>query len=60
MVTILGDIYFWGDGRSRRPFLKIGGLAVGGLPKPGPADARTPRAGRSTLAVQFCAGRPEF
>jgi hypothetical protein len=44
---------------SRRAFLKIDGLEVGGQSKPRPADVRNHNAGSSFLAVLLCAQWPQ-
>src|SRR5829696_9088129 len=48
MLTILGEAYRFCDGLSRRAFLKVGGLALGGLSLPGLLRAEGRAGGRAS------------
>ena len=61
MLTLLGDQYRLCDGLSRRSFLKIGGLAMGGLTLPqllrAESQSSTGRSNKSIIMI-FLAGGP--
>ena len=51
MLTITGQQYRFCDGLSRRGFLTVGGLAMGGLTLRNSSALRPSRAGRSHKAI---------
>src|SRR3954452_18838621 len=60
MLTLFGDRHRYCDGVSRRSFLKVGGLAMGGLTVPellrAEAAAGTGRSHRSVIMVYLSGG----
>jgi uncharacterized protein (DUF1501 family) len=58
MLTLLGPSHRYCDGLSRRSFLKVGGLAAGGLALPHllQAEARTGASQRSVIMVYLSGG----
>lgn len=62
MLTLLGDQYRLCDGLSRRSFLKIGGLAMGGLTLPqllrAESQSSTGRSGKSIIMIFLSGGPP--